>query len=206
MTVHVSRLLFALDPLFGEAKRRTRKRRVLVGIAAVALLGAGTATALAMHSSGGVTPSGFATVGSVSVGRLTVPVPRGFNQYAIRGGFYKAGTRPPVIGHVLTSYRASAQSPIHRGTLDDPASGVALRVDLWVVIGPAPPTRLHLPLSLHEPWFKQSLPGGTRLSGWLSGGQPGHVPYELALWIGRDASPVDRAALLHALAAAHTTP
>jgi hypothetical protein len=184
-----------------------RKRRVLVGVAAVFLVGAATAVTLTLGSLGAGTPSGYASVGSVGVGRLTLPVPRGFNQYDVRGGFYKTGTRPPVIGHVLTDYPVGAHSPIHRGALPElePANGVALELQLWIVIGPSPPTRLHLPLSLHEPWAHQSLPGGTRFWGWLSRGHHGQVPYELVVWIGRDASPADRAALLHALSAIHRT-
>lgn len=203
MTLHVPRLPLSLDPLFGEAKRRMRRRRVLVGIATVALVGAATATALALRPSGGATPSGFASSGAVSVGRLTVPVPRGFSQYDIRGGIYKTGTRPPVIGHVLTDYPVSPQIQRYGISASAPANGVALELQWWIAIGPPPPTRLHLPLSLHEQWSKQSLPRGTKLWGWLSDGRPGHVPYQLVLWIGRDAAPGDRAALLHALAAIH---
>jgi hypothetical protein len=212
MTLHLPRLPISLDPLLGEAKRRMRKRRALVGVAAVFLVGAVTAVALALGSSGGGTPSSFASVGSVSVGRLTLPVPRGFNQYRLRACcFYKAGTRPPVVGHVLTDYRVSAQSEIRRGgnvPQSEPANGVALQLQLWIVGGgppSGPPTRLHLPLSLDEPWLQQGLPGGTLFVGWLSRGHRGQPPYELALWIGRDASPADRAALLHALAAIHRT-
>jgi hypothetical protein len=118
-----------------------------------------------------------------------------------------AGTRPPVIGHVLTDYRVSARSQTDGHAILEslPANGVALVLRWSFFIGPPEPTRLRLPLSVHEQWGRLSRSGGTRLSGWLSDGRPGHVPYELILWIGRDASPGDRAALLHALAAIHKT-
>lgn len=183
-----------------------RKRRLLVGIAALFLVGAATSLALAMRPSGGATPGGPASIGSVRVGRLTLPVPRGFNQYDIRGGIHKTGTRPSIIGHVLTNYRVSAHSPIYNGTLPEsqPANGVALELQLWYAIGPFEPTRLHLPLSLHEQWAEQSFPGGTRRWGFLAQGKPGEIPYELVVWIGRDALPADRTALLHALASVRT--
>jgi hypothetical protein len=206
MTLHLPRLPISLDPLFGEAKRRTRKRRVLVGVAAFSLAGAATALALALLPSGTSTPSGFVSGGSVSVGRLTVTVPRGFNRHEIRGGFYKVGTRPPVIGQILTDYRVSAHSLLYKGgnfPESGPASGVLFEVQLWLRLYRS--TRLHLPLSLDEQWFRTSLPEGTRLWGLLSDGRPGHIPYVLVLWIGRDAPASDRAALLHALAAIHRT-
>jgi hypothetical protein len=40
MTLHVPELPFSLDPLMAEAKRRARQRRVLLGVAAVATVGA----------------------------------------------------------------------------------------------------------------------------------------------------------------------
>ena len=174
-----------------------------MSVAVIVLAGVGTGLALALRPSGSPTPGGQASVGAVHVARLTLPVPRGFNQSDIRGGIYKTGTRPPVIGHVITDFPVSASSPIHRGALpeSEPANGVALELQLWYAIGVPPVTRLHLPLSLHQQWAQQSLPGGIRRWGWLSQGRPGAIPYELLVWIGRNAPPADRAALLHALGA-----
>jgi hypothetical protein len=198
MTLRVSGVPLSLDPLFGEAKTRMRKRRALIGMTAVLLAGAAVSLVFALRLFGGFTPGVPAKGGFVRTGSLTFSVPRGFYQTDIRGGLYMSGTRPPVIGHAVTNYPVSSGSPIHGGALpeSEPANGVALVVQRWYAIGPAPTTRLHLPLSLHEPWAEQRLPGGTRRWAWLAHGKPGTIPYELVMWIGRNASPSDRTALL----------
>jgi hypothetical protein len=207
MTLGVSRLQLSLDPLFGEARTRMRRRRALIGVTAALLVGAATGLAPAHRPSGGVAPGASASGGFVRAGSITFSVPRDFYQTDIRGGIYMSGTRPPVIGHALTNYPVSSGSPIHGGALpeSEPTNGVALVVQRWLAIGPAPTTRLYLPLSLHEPWAEQRLPGGTRRWAWLAHGRPGAVPYELVVWIGRNASPSDRIALLGALASVRAT-
>ncbi len=51
MTVDVPRLPFALDPLMAEAKRRMRKRRVLIAVLAVLIGGGAAGAGVALLSS-----------------------------------------------------------------------------------------------------------------------------------------------------------
>ena len=53
MTLHLPRLPFAIDPLIGEAKRRMRKRRLLVAVLAVALAGGAVGGTFAVRASNG---------------------------------------------------------------------------------------------------------------------------------------------------------
>ena len=56
MTVRLPRLPFPVDPLVAEAKRRARRRRLLVALVAVAVLMAGTVLAFELRGLGSVTP------------------------------------------------------------------------------------------------------------------------------------------------------
>lgn len=56
MTVRVPRLPLSLDPLMAEARRRARQRRLLVTLAAVAVVAAGAALGLELRGVGSVTP------------------------------------------------------------------------------------------------------------------------------------------------------
>lgn len=71
MTVHVPRLPISLDPLIAEAKRRMRRRRLLIAVAAVAIA-AGSAFAMGApgrpgSNGGGGALSGPGRVGSVRI-------------------------------------------------------------------------------------------------------------------------------------------
>jgi hypothetical protein len=59
MTVRVPRLPFALDPLMAEAKRRMRRRRFLVAVAILAIIGTAAGLTVSMRSPGssGQTPA-----------------------------------------------------------------------------------------------------------------------------------------------------
>jgi len=152
--------------------------------------------------------SGAAVSGTSTArtGTLRLTVPRGFDQYDTRGGLYKAGTRPPVIGHVVTDYRLPAHSPLRRGVfpMSQPERKVALELQLWDGLAAIPPSaiRLHLPLSLHQRWFHERVPAGFRRYGYL---RVKRQLYEVIVWTGRQAKPLDRDALLRALASIHRT-
>src|SRR5437868_3956173 len=98
----------------------------------------------------------------VRAGALVVDVPPGFHRYELRGGYYPIGARPPLVGRVVTDYRATngPLSPFAKWSQvrdPPPAKRVALALTLWVGIGVPPPARLHLPLSLAQPWFHEHL-------------------------------------------------
>lgn len=137
-------------------------------------------------------------------------VPPSFHRYDLRGGYYPTGTRPPLVGRVVTDYRAtngpmSAFAKWSRVRQPPPAKRVALALTLWVGIGASPPARLHLPLSLGQPWFHEHLPSGA--SGYRWGYLSFHKKlYEIFFWRGRAASPRDRAAVLSALTSIHPAP
>jgi hypothetical protein len=202
MTERVPRLSFALDPLIGEAKQRARRRRQIgLGALLVVLLAAGIT--LGFRSSGGGSSGGLLTAGATArAGELAVPIPRGFHRYSVRGGFYRTGTRPPVIGATVTNFRVKASAPLRvKGVfpLAAPAKGVAFQVALWVPLSaPGTPPPLHLPLSLNDSaWISRPVPAGDRRYGFFnSHGQT----YETFVWIGRAAPSHDRAALIQALA------
>lgn len=202
MTEHVPRLPFALEPLIAEAKRRARQRRHLaLGTLLVVLLAVGIT--LGFRSTGGGSSGGLLTPGATARAEaLTVPIPRDFHRYDVRGGFYRTGTRPPVIGATVTSYRVKADAPLRtKGVfpLAAPAKGVAFQVARWIPLSaPGTPKLLHLPLSLDEgAWISRPVPAGERRYGFfISQGQT----YETFVWIGRAASSHDRAALTQALA------
>lgn len=143
-------------------------------------------------------------------GALIVDVPPGFHRYDLRGGYYPTGTRPPLVGRVVTDYRATngPMSPFAKWSQvrePPPAGRVALALTLWVGIGVSPPARLHLPLSLAQPWFRERLPSGAGGYRW------GYLSfrkklYEIFFWSGRAASHHDRASVLSALTSIHPAP
>lgn len=154
------------------------------------------ALTLGVRSSGSGPSIRYATTASsVRAYQLAVGVPSGFHRYAIRGGIYRAGTRPPVIGVTVTNYRPihpKAPLPLHTRT-----KGVVLQVGLYFVIGVSGAPNLHLPLSLGQHWYEQRVATGTLRWGLLHfRGQD----YSVRLWIGRTVSAHDRAAVLRALA------
>lgn len=136
---------------------------------------------------------------SARVGALRVTVPCGFSRYDIRGGFYRSGTRPPVIGVVVTDYRLKTDSPLRtKGVVPVPPHGnrVVLKLSQWLAIGPDRLPWLRLPLSLNEHWVSRHFAHGTRRYGFFrSHGQL----YEVFFWAGREAPAHDRACLRNAL-------
>ena len=56
MTAHLPRLPFSLDPLMAEAKRRARQRRLLVALAAVAVIAAGSVLGFELRGLGSAAP------------------------------------------------------------------------------------------------------------------------------------------------------
>lgn len=148
---------------------------------------------------------------SVRVRALAITVPRGLGRYDIRGGIYRTGTRPPVIGLLATDdprAHLRGQGFAKWSALSSngpPAKKVALALSLDVNIGPDPPPtalRLHLPLSLHQHWFREHLSNGRR--GYRWGYLHFHRQfYEVMFWSGRSAPARDRAAALNALTSIH---
>jgi hypothetical protein len=89
MTVQVPRLPFALDPLMAEAKRRMRKRRVLIAAVAVLIGGGAAGAGVALTSSGPVQSV------SGACGRWT-----GYYAYAVPQDM----THPAAAGSGATSW------------------------------------------------------------------------------------------------------
>src|SRR6476660_560900 len=54
----IRRLPFSLDPLMAEAKRRTRQRRVLIGLGVLLVAGLAAGLTFAFRSPGGGSPNG----------------------------------------------------------------------------------------------------------------------------------------------------
>jgi hypothetical protein len=128
MTEHTSPPLSALDPLIADAKRRARQRRYIAALTALLLLALATGLTLGFRSSSGGQGGGFPTTAAPAhAGALAVPIPRGLHRYNIRGGFYRTGTRPPVIGASLTNYRVPADALLRtKGVLPSMHAGPAL--------------------------------------------------------------------------------
>jgi hypothetical protein len=145
------------------------------------------------------------------LGTLAVTVPRVLRRYNIRGGGHMVGIRAPVIGVLATDdpgahYGGGGFAKWSDVSSDGPPpSRVAFAIHRWVVIGPdLPPSavRLHLPLSLHQPWFREHLRNGHL--GYQWGYLRVHgLLYAALFWSGRDAPAHDRAAVLTALASVH---
>jgi hypothetical protein len=151
---------------------------------------------------------------SVHIGALAISVPRGLGRYYIRGGGHMVGARAPVSGVLATDDPGAHYggggfakwSQLSSG--GPPANKVALVLRRWLVIGPDPPPsalRIHLPLSLQQPWFREHLKNG-RL-GYRWGYLRFHRQfYEVMYWSGRAAPEHDRAAVLNALSSIRRTP
>jgi hypothetical protein len=117
------------------------------------------------------------------------------------------GTRSPVTGVLATDdpgahYGGGGFAKWSQlSSSGPPAVKVALLFRRWLVIGPDPPPsalRIHLPLSLHQPWFREHLKNG-RL-GYRWGYLRFHRQfYEVMYWSGRAAPAHDRTAVLNAL-------
>lgn len=180
-------------------------RAAVISAAAVALAAWGSSHAAAVSSQDYVV-----SPKSVRAGALVVDIPPGFHRYDLRGGYYPIGVRPPLVGRVVTNYRATngPMSPFAKWSQvrePPPAKKVALALTLWSGFGAPPPARLHVPLSLAQPWFREHLPGGTR--GYRWGYLKFHQKlYEIFYWSGRAASPHDRASVLSALTSIHPAP
>jgi hypothetical protein len=176
---------------------------VLVVAAAIVLAAWGTAEVKA----------GDRSTTSLRIGAFAVNVPQGLGRYHIRGGIYMKGTRPPVIGVLATDDRRAHLTGggfakwSQLSSSGPPANKVALSFQKWLVIGPDPPAsalRLHLPLSLDQPWFREHLSNGRQGYRW------GYLRfrrqfYAIRFWSGRAAPPRDRAAVLSALRSIHLT-
>jgi hypothetical protein len=149
MAVHVQRLPLPLDPL-AEAKRRTKRRRVLVALLAVVAVGAAVGIAITRPWSGGTQTvrryvfvvkavNSSRIVKDVSYVSLRSPVvlPRKKLMLAplfdITGGFSLTGTRPR--GSVLCSF---AKKITDSNAFPD-ANGKTVTVDVY---GRAAPPRL----------------------------------------------------------------
>jgi hypothetical protein len=142
---------------------------------------------------------------------LAVTVPRGLGRYDIRGGGHMVGTRAPVIGVLATDdpgahYGDGGFAKWSQVTSDGPPPNkVAFAFSRWVAIGavlPKSALRLQLPLSLHQPWFRERLRNGRLGYRWGYLRFDGQF-YEAMFWSGRAAPARDRAAVLRALASVH---
>ena len=122
-----------------------------------------------------------------------------------------AGRRPPVIGVLVTDLRARTglyrwSKWSHLYSNGPPASKVAFQIAQWLAVGPLLPksaVRLHLPLSLDQPWFREHLKNGRDGYRWGYLRVHGQF-YEAFFWSGPAAPASDRAAALSALASVHT--
>lgn len=181
-----------------------RRRRSLAALLVV-LVGLAVGLTFALRSpSGGTGSTPFTS--SVRTGELKVSVPRGFYSYALRGGFYRVGTLPPVIGHLLTDFRlpphVDGWKALDRWASQygsgPPTHGVALKLAIYPM-GPVGPGALRLPLTLREPlWAQEKLESGG--VGYRYGDlRVRNRDYELMYWSGPKAPARDRAAILQAL-------
>ncbi len=205
MTAIASRLPCGFAPLIAEAKRRMVRRRSLAGLLLV-LVCLGIGLSSVFHFRPGGTGAGRPVASSLRAGKLTVSVPHGLHSYPFRGGIYRTGTRPPVIGRLLTDVRlpdhVNAWKAFDQwgaaGGAGPPANGVAL---VLVVrgMGPVAAQALHLPLTLEQPlWAREKLNGGA--VGYRYGDlRAGDGDYTVMYWSGPDAPARDRAAILQAL-------
>jgi hypothetical protein len=165
--------------------------------ALVSIIGLAVGVAFALRPSAGET--------AARAGHLTISVPRGFHDYAIRGGMYRTGTRAPVIGHMLTDFRLPADTTpwqmqdrwaaLHGN--GPPRNRVALILEENWVIGPIA-DKLHLPLTLGQPWSHETF--ANRPAGYRWGGvRFSNLDYEVVYWSGPSAPASDRKAVLEAL-------
>ena len=191
----------ALAPLIAEAKHRMRRRRSVVALL-ITFAGLAVGLTFIFGSSGPGPGVPRPLTSSLRAGDLRVSVPRGLHSYEIFGGRL-IGTRPPVVGHVLTDFRLSAHVGIRRvfarwaaiqGS-GPPANEVALSLAPGETLGP---DRLHLPLTLNQPWSEEKLGNGA--VGYRWGFFRFHdSDYEVMYWSGLAAPASDRDAILRAL-------
>jgi len=182
----------------------------------IAIAGLAVGLAFGLRSSPKSTPVGPR---EATVGRLKLPVPRGFNSYSMP---VNQGPGSPMASHAITNFRVPAGMTLDRvmsrwAAADmkyvfvenhnhgAPSNVVALKLDLDQpygsgCIGPCPPpsVRLHLPLNANQPWEQQ----------YRADGKPSfrdgyfrfhHKLYSVEYWVGQDAPANDRAAVLDAL-------
>jgi hypothetical protein len=143
--------------------------------------------------------------------RLAVTVPRGLSRYDIRGGGRTAGHLPPLIG-----FFAIDDPPAHRwgqswakwsnpSSSGPPTTKVAFQISQWLpgrYLLPTSALRLHLPLSLHQPWFREHLTNGQDGYRWGYLRVHGQI-YEAFFWSGRAAPMKARAAVRAVMASVH---
>ncbi len=192
-----------LAPLIAEAKQRMRRRRSLVALL-IAVTGLAAGLTLAFRSSAAGPGGSLALTTSARAGELRVSVPNGFRRYDVPIGI---GASHPLIGRLLTDFRLPAHTGIWsvlgrwaEPGLGPPANGVALKLQRWFSPGPVGPgeDRLHLPLTLNQPWFDEKLNDGA--VGYRWGYLRFHnAEYQVMYWSGPDAPAADRAAILRAL-------
>ena len=165
---------------------------------ALAALLAGVAV-LALAGCGGGKEATPCPGASMHLGALRLTVPHGFKRYDLRGGIYPEGTRPPVIGVVVTDYRLKAHSPLRiHGFVPVPPheNRVILTLGRWFGLGPEPPPGLRLPISLDQHWVSRRFAHGTRRYGFFR--FRGQL-YEVFFWAGRAAPTHDRKCVRQAL-------
>ena len=119
--------------------------------------------------------------GSVRVGALAVPIPRGFNKRVIRG-------RQDLLGLLVTDYRVKPGSPTLTAGIFPP-NRVALSVARGDKLAAPPPLRL--PLSVTE-LGPQRHPDGTAWNGAFA--FHGRL-YAVSFWVGNGSPREDRAAI-----------
>ncbi len=213
MSVHILRPPFALDPLIAEAKQRRRRRRLL----ALAFLLAGalaSSSVLAWHERGGSGGARGAVTngadvrfsGSVRVGALEISIPAGFmHRQAAFGSMCRVSCAVILSnGRVLTD----GNSVFVPGRNPLAPSRVTLQLYVWAGTSCAaagrPPcaTNLRFPVTLGElgrEYGPETSQNGTRRIIVLAKAAPNPGLYAIDLWVGRDASPADRAAAVEAL-------
>jgi hypothetical protein len=185
-------------------------RRAAIAVALLVVTGLAVGLAFALWPSSEYTlgPAGPHPLGGpAKAGNLRVSVPHGFSVYPLRGGIHRAGTRPPVIGHVLTNFRLPAGGSISKvlGQWSDPhGSGPPPNVVLvelaehWPGQGLAT-DQLQLPLSLRQPWLRTHFANGT-VGGFRVGSTRfDNFDYDVIYWSGPSARATDRLAVLRAL-------
>jgi hypothetical protein len=139
---------------------------------------------------------------SMHMGALTITVPRGLSHYGkgSRGVLATDDRRAHRRGEGFAKWsRLSSNGP--------PANKVALVLAQDDTIGAPPPPsalRLHLPLSLDQPWFREHLRNGRHGYRWGYLSFHGQ-PYAVTFWSGRAAPARDRAAVLSALTSIRPT-
>lgn len=188
-------------------------RRSVIAVVLIAIAGVAIGLALALRPSPGPGAPRPLT-SSVHTGKLSVSIPRGFNVYTLRGlGPSAPGTPLPVAGYVLTNFglptlahrRGRTAERLSQYWRNGPLPnqvGLELTIFPWP-LGRGLTDRLHLPLTLKQPWAKPWYAAHgmrSRLAGARAGFfRLGGTSYEVVYWIGPTAAPNDRAAILRAV-------